>query len=212
MRGAGPTGNEVTVMSRDGRGRCARRGIELLAVLATILWAPAAAAQLQAAVAPASAGPSFGTGTTSQAGGERGVEAKGTLGISSFIDENFDEHFVAGVSVRLPLTERTSIEPEFTYMRAGAADQDFFLRASIVYDLAHWGRATPYVIGGGGIFWQRTSGLGPGGNLVFTSSEATAAGGLGLRLRLAQGWTLAPEARMGWEPLFQVTASVGYAF
>ena len=140
------------------------------------------------------------------------VELKATLGFSTFIDNNFIEHIVAGASVRVPFARRWSLEPEVLYMRADDTDDDFLLLTHCRYEVLTSGRVRPYVAFGGGVIRQRDKKLGPGRNLTSVSHQWTVQGGLGARLFLTEHWILTPEARLGLEPFFQVTASIGYAF
>ena len=146
-------------------------------------------------------------GGTAQSTARR-IELTGTLGFSTFIDEDFIEHVTVGVAVRVPLTRRLSIEPRFLYMHAGSDDQDYFLMGSLVYDLETRGPVSPYLTIGGGVFWNRSLvGSGP-----FVSSDPHVSGGGGARIRLAERWSLVTEARLGFEPLFQVQGGLGYSF
>jgi len=154
--------------------------------------------------------PAFGQATP-PASRAHPLEVKGALGFSTFIDENFIEHLVAAGSVRLGVSRRWSIEPEFLYMRGGAYDQDFFLLGNVIYDMKTRGVITPYWIVGGGIFWHRTK-FGLPREQVFVATSWQVSGGAGARIGLGQGWSLTADARFGLEPFFQVTSGLAYAF
>jgi len=180
--------------NRSGAGSCRKKvAVSALAVLIVAIPTPALAQEAD---------------PRPQA---RLVEVKAVLGFSTFIDNDFIEHAVTGASVRLRLTGRWSIEPQFLYMRAGAHDQDLYLLGNLVYDLDTRGRVTPYWIVGGGILWNRAT-FGRNREQVFTSRGWHFSGGAGARIRLGKRWSLASEARFGIEPFFQVHAGFGYAF
>jgi len=135
-------------------------------------------------------------------------QVRATGGAAIFLDEDFPSHKMIGGSLRLPLTRRLGLEPEVLYLRQSDLDDDVILAPNLTFDLTTRKRAIPYLIGGPG--WLRHRGGFPGRR--FTTSEWTVSGGLGLRLFLADHLFLAPEARIGWEPLFRVTFSIGYSF
>ena len=58
---------------------------------------------------------------------------------------------------------------------------------------------------------RRWSGPGPGATALatFTSSEATASGGIGARIALGSDVFVAPEFRMGWEPETRIAVTIG---
>ncbi len=137
------------------------------------------------------------------------VEVKGTLGYSLFPDNAALHHFVGGGSARFYFTRRLAFEPEFLYMYRDASDQDFHLVPNIAFDLRSRGsRVQPYVVGGVGLELHRElTGVGP-----YTSKSWTFGGGLGTKFFLNDRWFVAPEARLGWEPVLRITANVGYVF
>ena len=105
---------------------------------------------------------------------ENRAEARTTFGMASFLDESPIRHFEVGGSVRVYLTRRLSVGPEFLYMRAGSRDQDYLLMASAALDLRKPNaRVAPYLTGGVGILWNRQIvGTGP----YVASTTAWAAG------------------------------------
>ena len=54
-------------------------------------------------------------------------------------------------------------------------------------------------------------GTGPGSTVLatFTSSEATASGGIGARIALGSHVFVAPEFRLGWEPETRIAVTIG---
>lgn len=135
------------------------------------------------------------------------VEVRATFGQAAFLDESLLNHTLAGGSARFYLTRRLSVEPEFLYLRASRRDQDWMFVPSVALDLRRpGGRVTPYVIGGLGPLWTRQlTGAG-----YYTSVTATWNGGVGAKIFLTDRLFLAPEARFGIEPLFRVSASIGW--
>ena len=82
------------------------------------------------------------------------VEVKATLGGAAFALEDNDSlgHAAVGGAVRVYLSRRWSVEPEFMYMRRNVNDQDYFFTPSVAYDLVEpTRRAVPYVIAGVGV-------------------------------------------------------------
>jgi hypothetical protein len=70
----------------------------------------------------------------------------------------------------------------------------------------------PYLAAGGGYMRQKTLvGTGPGSTALatFTSTEATASGGIGARIALGSHVFVAPEFRLGWEPETRIAVTIG---
>jgi hypothetical protein len=64
-----------------------------------------------------------------------------------------------------------------------------------VYELSDGRRVTPFVVGGGGMFWGREQlARGP-----FWSSDPAFTAGGGARVRLSDSFSAAVEYRIGWE-------------
>jgi Outer membrane protein beta-barrel domain len=146
------------------------------------------------------------------------AEIKGTFGYSDFgIDEESYPHFVAGSSLRVYVTRRISLEPEFLYMRRSSVDDDFLFQQNVAYDFLDPGkRFVPYVIGGVGVLHHRGRYNGfdfdTGQPRVFDTSGHTwsASGGVGAKIFVTKRLFVAPELRLGVEPTFRAQASVGY--
>src|ERR671936_328448 len=64
------------------------------------------------------------------------VEVKAAAGGSTFIltDDSELNHNTVGGAFRLYLSKHWSVEPEFTYMRHGKDDQDFYFIPNVAYD------------------------------------------------------------------------------
>jgi hypothetical protein len=147
--------------------------------------------------------PTAGSGSEDRKGA---VEVRGTFGGSYFLDA--PTHFVGGGAVRFYLTRRLSFEPELLYMRGSKSDQDLVFTANLSLDFATSKRVKPYVIGGVGFLHHRElTGAG-----TFTATGWSGSGGVGVKVFLTEKLFIAPEARVGWEPLFRVTGSIGYRF
>lgn len=147
------------------------------------------------------------------------VELRVTFGISQFfLDEPFPDHWLAGGSVRIYLTQRLSFEPELLYFRSihGSLAQDYKRVAfipNIVFDLTRAERRfRPYVIGGVGFIHsrdRRERGLPQGGWGRVSENGWTASAGLGVKVFLTERLFVSPEARVGL-PLLRYTVSIGY--
>ncbi|MBC7933287.1 MAG: porin family protein [Rubrivivax sp.] len=145
------------------------------------------------------------------------VEVKVTAGGASFGLDGGAGHSAVGGAVRIYLSKRWSVEPEFMYMRAGANDQDYFFTPSVAYDLTDpTGKYVPYLVGGVGVEHHRgrfvSTGFGTGQPQVFETSATTwsAGVGAGVKIFLTDRLFVAPEARIGREPTLRGTVSVGY--
>ena len=137
-------------------------------------------------------------------------EVRFIVGKSAFLDEDtpFD-HTVFGGAFAIGITERLRIEPQVLYMDGPENDKDFTITGNIAYDLIQSERLDLYIVGGAGLLHQRDQiGTGP----AFSSSEGTANGGAGIKIKLTDRLFVAPEFRMGTEPLFLFTVSLGYKF
>ncbi|MDQ5846856.1 MAG: porin family protein [Acidobacteriota bacterium] len=144
------------------------------------------------------------------------AEIKATFGGASF-----DEvpHSVVGGSIRIYVTRRLSVEPEFLYMRYSQRDQDYVFQPSVAYDITDpTKRFVPYVIGGAGVLHHRGRFSGfdftTGAPRTFDTSFTTwtASAGAGLKIFVTDRLFIAPEARIGREPTVRGTISVGYVF
>ena len=148
------------------------------------------------------------------------AEVKLTVGASGFTsDDGRIAHAVAGGSLRIYVTRRVSIEPEFLYMRNSPNDQDYLTQASVAYDFADSSkRVVPYVVAGVGVLHHRGQFFG----IDFVTREprifdasftvfAASAGG-GVKIFLAKGLFIAPEGRVGRQPSLRGTISIGYSF
>lgn len=80
------------------------------------------------------------------------AEIKANYGGATFIfDDGGGHHLVSG-TVRVYVTKRFSVEPEFVYMRDGVADQDRLFSLNVAYDITDPSkRGVFYAIAGGGV-------------------------------------------------------------
>jgi hypothetical protein len=135
----------------------------------------------------------------------RSIDVRGTLGYTTFIDENSVDHLFTGASVRYYLTTRLSVEPEFVFLYRDRNDKDVGFQANLAWDFRRPGqRVIPYVIGGvGGLktYFPR-----------FTTSDWMFSIGGGAKIYLNDRWFIAPEARVGLEPVVRLTVSIGYSW
>ena len=147
------------------------------------------------------------------------VEVKVTAGGAAFAIEDEDSlgHTAVGGAVRVYVSERWSVEPEFMYMRRGQNDRDYFFTPSVVYDVVEPTRkAVPYVLAGVGVEHHRGNFFGADFNTgqpcVSDTTFTTWSLGLGagVKLFLTDRLFVAPEVRVGREPYARATVSVGY--
>lgn len=145
------------------------------------------------------------------------VEVKVTAGGASFGLDGGAGHSAVGGAVRIYVSKRWSVEPEFMYMRGGANDQDYFFTPSVAYDLTDpTGKYVPYLVAGVGVEHHTGKFFGAdfttGQPRVFDTSFTTwsAGVGAGVKIFLTDRLFIAPEARIGREPTVRGTVSVGY--
>jgi hypothetical protein len=136
----------------------------------------------------------------------RRAEAKVIFGGAAFDEDN--EHKLVGAAVRVYVTKRFSIEPEYLYLRDSEMDQDHLVQANVVYDFAtdRTKRLVAYAIGGVGVLHHE-------GRFVSSSFTTwSASAGVGAKIFVTKKLFLSPEFRLGREPLIRATIGVGYAF
>ena len=133
------------------------------------------------------------------------AEVRGTIGYTTFLDEAPQHHLLTGGSVRIYVTRRLSVEPEFLFLYRSERDKDIIAWPQIAYDFADPGsRVIPYVIGGVGLMHS----IFP----RFSTTESAVSGGFGMKVFVNDRVFVAPEARLGFEPILRFSVSVGYAF
>lgn len=127
-----------------------------------------------------------------------------TFGYATFLDESSQNHVTAGAAARVYFTRRTAVEPELTYMYRSQADKDVLLQANLVRDLGRAdGRVVPFLTAGAGRLWN----IAP----RFTVSTWTGSGGGGFRYFVTERFFVAPEVRIGSEPVLRIQMSAGWA-
>ena len=137
------------------------------------------------------------------------------VGWSGFIDEASDYFTTVGGGVRWFATPRLAIGPEGSYLSGKFEASSLIITGNITFDfIRDDGRrpVVPYLAAGGGYMRQKTLvGTGPGSTALatFTSSEATASGGIGARIALGSHVFVAPEFRLGWEPETRIAVTIG---
>jgi hypothetical protein len=130
------------------------------------------------------------------------AEISGVVGFyRPFLDERAE--FLGGAAVRVPLTSRLAIRPEFL-ANAYANHSDNLAIASVTFDVTDPGkRAVVFVSGGGGFLRTHDK------RINYTYYEATGLGGVGVRFSFGERWTAGSEFRLGTNAFPQVTFSVG---
>ncbi|HEV7891169.1 MAG TPA: outer membrane beta-barrel protein [Pyrinomonadaceae bacterium] len=147
------------------------------------------------------------------------VEVKVTAGGAIFALEDTDSlaHAAVGGALRVYLSKRWSVEPEFMYMRRSANDQDYFFTPSVAYDFVSPTRkVVPYAIAGVSVEHLTGRFVGADFNtgvpfVVDTTSNTWSVGvGVGVKLHVTDRLYIAPEVRVGREPYGRATVSIGY--
>ncbi len=127
-------------------------------------------------------------------------------GVRHFLDRPAQS--TVGGSVRYYLTRRLAVQPGVMHAVQTSPLVGGFEEWTVVLDVAYdfpsfSGRVSPYVIAGGGWFRSRDT------FINFTSHEATASGGGGIKYFVTEWLFLAPAARFGIHAYPQITFSVG---
>lgn len=145
------------------------------------------------------------------------VEGKVIYGGAIF-DEDL-KHTLVGGAVRVYVTKRLSIEPEYLYLRRSENDQDHLGQLNVAYDFTDpTKRVVAYAIGGAGVLHNRGRVFGSDfvtgqpfvREIEFTTWTASA--GAGVKIFLTQRLFVSPEFRLGREPTVRGTINVGYVF
>lgn len=145
------------------------------------------------------------------------VEGKFIIGSATFGEDN--EHKMFGAALRVYVTKRISIEPEYMYYRNGENDQDHSGQLSVAYDFTDpTKRAVFYgIFGVGGLHHEgRSFSDDPitGAPRVFERSfdTWTASGGVGVKIFITKKLFVSPELRLGKQPTVRASISAGYVF
>jgi hypothetical protein len=104
-------------------------------------------------------------------------------------------------------------------MRRSSNDEDYIFQPNVVYEFkTPEPRVIPYLIGGVGVLRHKSvfrgSDFVTGAPVTFDRSVTTwtASAGAGLKVFVSKYVFVAPEARLGSEPILRGTVSVGYVF
>jgi len=137
-----------------------------------------------------------------------GIE--GTVGWAGLVDDESKAHTVFGGALRVPLTPRTSVGPEFMYMVGPGTDRDSFVIGSVWFDLLPprpGTYVTPYVVGGAGFMRHSNDFLGE----TFSSGERAFSAGGGVRAYFGDRLYAGADLRIGWELHLRAAVHVGIA-
>jgi hypothetical protein len=130
-------------------------------------------------------------------------------GWAGFIDDSMIDHAVVSGALRVHLTPRISVGPEITYMIGPDEDRDLFITGNLTFDFIRVERqmplVRPYVVVGGG-YMQHRNRFGD----AFVAHEGAFTAGGGIRVRISDRLSVAPEARLGWEPHVRLGATVSF--
>ena len=145
------------------------------------------------------------------------IEAKAIWGGVVFGED--DDHKTVGASVRVYVTKRLSVEPEYLYLWHGENDQDQLGALNVAWDFTDPSeRAVVYGIAGGGVLHHKgrfvdTDFTGTTTRVFDTSFTTwTASVGGGVKVFLTDRLFISPEVRVGRQPTFRATINVGYVF
>jgi hypothetical protein len=131
-----------------------------------------------------------------------------SAGYAGFLDDATVAHAAFGGGIRFHLTPRVSVGPEVQYMIGPGSDRDLIVTGNVIFDVRRPGaRVTPFLVVGAGAF-RHTERFGAA---AFSSTEGAFTAGAGVRAWLNDRVYLASEARVGWEPHYRISGSVGIA-
>ena len=145
------------------------------------------------------------------------IEGKVIFGGATFGEEL--NHTLVGGAVRVYVTKRLSIEPEYLYLRRTEHDQDHVVQMNVAYDFTDpTKRVVVYAIAGAGVLHNR--GRVFGSDFVtrapfvreISFNTWTVSAGAGVKIFLTKRLFVSPEARLGREPTARATINVGYVF
>ena len=144
-------------------------------------------------------------------------EGKILVGSAIFGDDI--EHKVVGGAVRIYVTKRLSIEPEYLYLQHSDNDQDQLFQPNVAYDFTDpTKRFVAYGIAGVGVIHHKGRYFGndfvTDAPRVFDTSFTTwtASLGGGVKIFVTKRFFIAPEVRVGREPNLRGSVNVGYLF
>jgi hypothetical protein len=144
------------------------------------------------------------------------IEAKAIWGGVVFGEDN--DHKTVGAAVRVYVTKRLSIEPEYLYLWHGENDQDQLFAPNVAWDFTDpRERFVVYGIAGGGVLHHKGRFVDTdftGTTRVFDTSFTTwtASVGGGLKIFVTDRLFVSPEFRVGRQPTLRGTINVGYVF
>jgi hypothetical protein len=131
-----------------------------------------------------------------------------TVGGAAFVDDVPIGHTMVGGALQFPLTPRVSGGPEIQYLIGPGRDRDVIATANLTVDLLPpTRRVVPFLVAGGGLFRHSNTFDGR----AFSSTEPAFTGGAGLRVRVSERIYAATELRLGWEPHYRISGTVGIA-
>jgi hypothetical protein len=145
------------------------------------------------------------------------VEGKVIFGGATFGEDI--EHKLVGAALRVYVTKRLSIEPEYLYLRNSERDQDQIVQANVAYDFTDpTKRLVVYGIAGAGPLYHKGRFVSddPVTHLPQTFDTSfntwTLSVGGGAKIFLTKKLFVSPELRFGREPTARATINVGYVF
>ena len=130
------------------------------------------------------------------------VQVRGTFGTATFFES--EPHKVFGAMVDFRLVGGLRVGPEVLYHIGPDQDRDITSTILLTYDFRRLKRVTPFFTGGAGVL-HSTYGR-------WTRNGVTAGIGGGVKIAISRNLFVAPEVRVGWEPIGRAMVSVGYRF
>ena len=140
------------------------------------------------------------------------TQARYTIGVTAFADDNTVYHGSAGGAVRVYLSRHWSVEPEYLFLGEILGNHyDHVIWGNFAYDFRdRQRRVIPYWFGSPGVITGVDRILGR--RLVHAAVAAST--GVGTRVFVSERWFVAPQVRAGAASgvFVEATVSFGYAW
>lgn len=131
---------------------------------------------------------------------------EGHLGQGWFFDESPIRHDVVGLGISRTATSRVWLKGTLVHMRGPGSDRDLLLMGHVAVDLVRRSApAVPFVAVGAGLMRHTNNDYGRRVNNIGPVALVT----VGVRVRVSDRWSVAPEAAIGLGPQAQLGISFG---
>ena len=130
------------------------------------------------------------------------IEVQGGAGWAAFPDEGPNNHVLAGGVFQAFLFRGFNIGAETFYWVGPGNDRDVTIMPLAGYEFKRSARVRPFVVGGVGVLLHSEG--------RYWSHGGTFGGGAGFKISITDRLYVAPEFRLGWEPVLRTAVNFGY--